>query len=172
MPVDQLTDIYRKKTLILGCGNVLFGDDGFGPETARHIEENYSIPEDTAVLDAGTGVRDILFDIALSEHKPARIVIIDAYDCGREPGELFSVTLEDVPASKTDDFSLHQVRTSNLLRELRDLARIDITIIAVQPQSIPDVIKPGLSVAVRRAIPECGEYLVQMGLVGRKAERP
>ncbi|NIM48234.1 MAG: hydrogenase maturation protease, partial [Gemmatimonadales bacterium] len=45
---------YDKRVVVLGCGNVLFGDDGFGPAVAQHCQEHYRIPADICVLDAGT----------------------------------------------------------------------------------------------------------------------
>ena len=31
---------YNHENLIVGCGNTLYGDDGFGPEVIRYIKEN------------------------------------------------------------------------------------------------------------------------------------
>ena len=70
--------IHSKQCLILGCGNPLFGDDGFDPGVIENLEAHYALPDDTACVDAGTGVRDILFDIILSPQKPRQIIIIDS----------------------------------------------------------------------------------------------
>ena len=78
-----------KSILIFGCGNILFGDDGFGPAVVRELQESYVLPEDVLALDVGTSVREILFDILLSERRPERLIIVDAVDRGREPGALF-----------------------------------------------------------------------------------
>ena len=125
-------DWYDKSTLILGCGNILISDDGFGVTVARYLLANYTIPPDICVLDAGTSVREILFDTILSDKKPSKIVVVDAMDCGREPGELFSPDINSVPHVKLDDFSMHQIPTSNLLRELRDICGIETIVIACQ----------------------------------------
>ena len=68
-----MSEWYDKRLLILGCGNILFGDDGFGPEVARRCLDECPIPPDVAVLNAGTSVRNILFDVLLSENKPSRL---------------------------------------------------------------------------------------------------
>ena len=114
-------DWYDKSILILGCGNILIGDDGFGPTVTRRLREHFAIPDDVCVFDAGTSVREILFDTILAHKKPAKIIIVDAVDCGRQPGELFWLDIDRIPQAKLDDFSMHQIPTSNLLRELRDL---------------------------------------------------
>jgi coenzyme F420 hydrogenase subunit delta len=150
---------YDKSILILGCGNILIGDDGFGPAVAQRLQENFTVPADVCVFDAGTSVREILFDTILSEKKPSKIVIVDAMDCGRKPGEIFTVDLDSIPKIKLDDFSIHQVPTSNLLRELRDLCGIEVIVLACQVSHIPDVVSPGLSDIVKAAVERAAEML-------------
>ncbi|NNG15709.1 MAG: hydrogenase maturation protease [Gemmatimonadales bacterium] len=156
-----MSDWHGKRSCILACGNVLFGDDGFGPAVARSCIRDCTIPADVCVYDAGTSVRNILFDILLSEERPSHIVIIDAMDVGREPGELFSLDLDAMPGKKTDDFSMHQIPTSNLLRELRDLCGVTITILACQVAHIPTGVSPGLSRPVSEAVPRAVELLAR-----------
>ncbi|MHC4113358.1 MAG: hydrogenase maturation protease [Planctomycetota bacterium] len=152
---------YDKSILILGCGNILFGDDGFGPAVAQHLQDNFTIPSDVCVFDAGTSVRNILFDTMLSDKKPSKIVIVDAMDLDREPGEIFAIELDSYPKIKLDDFSLHQVPTSNLLRELRDFCNIEVIVTACQVSSIPESVKPGLSDTVKAAVKRAAEMLAR-----------
>ena len=91
--MDYIPEYYQKATLILGCGNILIGDDGFGPAVVDYLKEHCRVPDDVAVLDVGTGVRELLFNIILADKKPEKIIIIDAMDCNREPGEFFNVFL-------------------------------------------------------------------------------
>jgi len=151
-------DWYNKSILILGCGNVLFGDDGFGPAVAQRLQRKFTVPADVCVLDTGTSVREILFDTILADKKPSKIIIIDAMDCGRKPGELFYPDIDSFPKAKLDDFSLHQVPTSNLLRELRDLCGIEVIVVACQVACTCDSVSPGLSEPVR----EAAEHAVEM----------
>jgi coenzyme F420 hydrogenase subunit delta len=150
---------YDKSVLILGCGNILIGDDGFGPAVAERLRGNFTIPTDVCVLDAGTSVREILFDTILSDKKPSTIVIVDAIDCGRKPGELFCLDIDSLPKVKLDDFSMHQIPTSNLLRELRDLCGIEVIVIACQVSHTPDSVDPGLSTPVEGAVKNAAEIL-------------
>lgn len=150
---------YGKSVLILGCGNRLIGDDGFGPAVAQHLRDSFTIPAGVCVLDAGTSVRKILFDAILSERKPSRIVIVDAMDCGRKPGELFRLDIDSLPKIKIDDFSMHQLPTSNLLRELRDLCGIEVTVVACQVASKCDIVDPGLSATVQEAVANAANIL-------------
>ncbi len=47
-----MTNYWNKEILILGCGNVLFGDDGFGPAVAEHLLKNFEIPSKACVINA------------------------------------------------------------------------------------------------------------------------
>ncbi len=143
----------HKSILIFGCGNILLGDDGFGPAVIRHLRENYALPEHVLILDGGTSIREALLDLILSEKKPEKIIIVDAVDHpGRRPGEVFEIPVEDLPASKIADFSLHQFPPVNMLKELKDHTGMDITLLAAQVQDIPKGIKEGLTPAVRAAV--------------------
>ncbi|HAH07879.1 MAG TPA: coenzyme F420 hydrogenase [Elusimicrobia bacterium] len=148
---------WEKDVLVIGCGNVLIGDDGFGPAFIKHLSGRGGLPDGVGLFDAGTGVRKILFDLTLSEKRPRRIIIVDAIDVGRAPGEVFEIDLESVPAVKSADFSIHQLPTSNLLKELRDHCGVDVRVVAVQVSALPDEMRHGLSEPVAAALDEtCG----------------
>ena len=159
MIMNYVPECYQKSTLILGCGNTLFGDDGFGPAVIDYLEKHYQTPQDVSILDVGTGAREILFTITLAEKKPERIIVIDALDCQKKPGEIFTIPVENLPEKKIDDFSLHQLPTSNLLKELKDLCHVQVILLAAQPEYIPEVVEPGLSKKLRDAVPKAGKYI-------------
>jgi coenzyme F420 hydrogenase subunit delta len=149
---DTLPAFCRARVLVLGVGNVLFGDDGFGPEVAHCLIDRYHIPDDIYVMDVGTGARKVLFTITLSETRPREIVIVDAVDWGYGNAEVFEIPIEALPVTKVDDFSLHQVPTSNMLRELQAGCGVKVTIVACDVGEILQMIQPGLSPAVEQAV--------------------
>jgi coenzyme F420 hydrogenase subunit delta len=151
----------KSRILILGCGNPLFGDDGFGPAVIEHIQNNYDIPEDTYLLDAGTNTKDTLLSIALSEVKPEKIILIDSLDLRREPGTLIELPIENLPEDQTGYFSLHHFPTRNLLTELQDLHKVNINIIACQVERIPQQVEVGLSKPVKKAIPKVAKIILE-----------
>lgn len=159
--MEDLPEYCNKSTIIFGCGNILFGDDGFGPAVVEELIQNYTIPGDVCVINAGTSVRDILFNIALDEKKPGKIVIVDAVDIGRKPGEIFEIDLEEIPEKKIDDFSMHQMPTSNLLRELRDLCDVEVRILSCQVENIPEEVEPGLSEILKEKVKEMCDKIVK-----------
>jgi len=159
--MEYVPDYYQKNLLILGVGNPLFGDDGFGPAVVEELESRGRVPSFAAVLDVGTGVREILFDLILSPERPKEVIIIDALDCGREPGEIFKVKVDEVPKLKSHDFSLHIAPSLNLLQELRDSAKVKVTILAAQPEPIPDIVTAGLSEPIQKAVQEAADYITE-----------
>ena len=151
--MEQVPVYCRKKILIAGVGNILFGDDGFGPEVIDYLKNHYNIPENICLVDTGTGIRKILFTITLSEIRPKVIVVIDAVDKGKKPGEIFDILLDELPVEKTDDFSIHQVPSSNLLKELQDFCNVKVIIKVCQIKEIPETIQSGLSDPLKKAVP-------------------
>jgi coenzyme F420 hydrogenase subunit delta len=150
-----------RELLIFGCGNSLLGDDGFGPAVIEYLTTNFELPSTVSAMDVGTGIRGILFDLMLIEEKPRKVIVIDAVDFpDRAAGEVFEIPVEGVPAKKVSDFSMHQFPTVNMLKELKDHAQLDVQIFVVQIESIPDEVRPGLSEAVRGAVPRVCELLM------------
>jgi len=156
----EVPDFCRKSTLILGCGNILFGDDGFGCVVVQRLENCGSVPEEACIAEAGTGVRKLLFTLCLSPVQPRRVLIVDAFDVGRAPGELFELDPADIPAIKCDDFSMHQVPTSNLLRELQEQCGVEVRVLACQTAPLPEQVSVGLSEPVQRAVGLAAEWIV------------
>jgi coenzyme F420 hydrogenase subunit delta len=89
------------------------------------------------------------------------LLIVDAVDAGRAPGEIFEIDPAEIPAVKLDDFSMHQIPTSNLLRELQEACGVEVRVLACQTGPLPEEICPGLSTPVTAALPRAAEWLVR-----------
>lgn len=161
----MIEELFSKPVVIFGCGNILFGDDGFGCEVIERLQRHYRLPEHVLAADAGTSVRNLLFDLLLAPEKPGRIFIVDAVSRpDRRFGEVFELRPEEVPDCKANDFSLHQFPSVNLLQELKDIAGVDVRVLAVQAKDIPERVRPGLSPEVKAAVSEaCHWLLTQIG---------
>jgi len=160
------------ETLVLGCGNELFGDDGFGPAVARRLRERPELPPSVLPLDVGTSVREVLFNVVLSPVRPRRVVVVDAVDMGRPPGEVWTIEAHELPAIKCDDFSMHQLPTSNLLRELSELGGVNVTCVVGQVDGLPSEVRPGLSPPVERAVDRAVGLILQECGPGQCAGSP
>lgn len=164
MGTNRTTDSVKNKIMVFGCGNIIMGDDGYGPAVVDELNSRYDLPENVHAIDAGTCVREHLFDYLLSpEERPTHIVILDAVDFNeRVPGEVFEIVPAQIPAKKIHDFSLHQFPTVNLLQELEENTGIQIRILAAQIEHIPDEIAPGLSPAMEKAVKKASCKIAQI----------
>jgi coenzyme F420 hydrogenase subunit delta len=159
--MSAIEDLFTKPVLVFGCGNILIGDDGFGPAVIEHLVAHFDLPPEVAALDVGTGVRDVLFDLALMPGKAEAILIVDAvFESGKRPGEIFELDIGRVPANKANDFSLHMFPSVNLLKVLRQRAGVNIRVLAVQAAGMPDGIRRGLSDSVSAAVPGACQWLL------------
>jgi coenzyme F420 hydrogenase subunit delta len=156
----EIPEIYTKRVVVLGCGNVLFGDDGFGPAAVEYIQKNHTLPEDACVVDAGTAAGKLLFTMLVSEQRPEKLIVIDAFNVGKNPGEIFELSIEDLPKNKVADFSLHRFPSANLLKLLREEG-VDITILACQVERIPELVEPGLSSRIEKTLPKVAERVLE-----------
>jgi len=137
-----------KKTLILGVGNLLMGDEGVGVHAIKQLEvEKYS--ENVELLDGGTGGFHLLS--LFEEHDP--IILIDATMDGKPVG---TVTLiqpkfaSDFPRTlSAHDIGLRDLlESAQLIGSLPKLYLITISIDSIQSMSME------LSEGVRRSIPK------------------
>lgn len=71
------------KTLVLGIGNLLMGDEGVGIHVVRHLEANFTLPG-VDLLDGGTGG----FHLMGYFHSYERVILIDATIDGQPPGSI------------------------------------------------------------------------------------
>ena len=152
LDLDSLPAFCQARVLVLGVGNVLFGDDGFGPAVVESLLRDYAIPDEIYVMDVGTGVRKLLFTLILGDVLPNEIVIVDAVDWGHRIGEVKVISADELPATKIDDFSLHQVPTSNMLRELQDQCQVKVSVVVCDVGVLPQRIEPGLSPETAQAV--------------------
>ena len=160
-------DYCKKKILVMGAGNILFGDDGFGPAVIEELGRR-KLPKDIFLLDVGSSARGILFNILLSDKIPKVLIIVDSMTketVKKKPGTVLEVGLEGLGAEKSDDFQFHYVPTSNMLLDLRDNRGMTVIIIACVVKEIPkEQMYMGLSDPVKAAVP------VAAGMVLKRAK--
>lgn len=113
--------------LVIGCGNLLRGDDAVGPVLVRRLLER-GLPDGTEVADGGTSGMDVAFRMRGAD----RVVLIDASSTGGTPGTLYRLMgadVEELPDLST--LNLHSFRWDHALAFARWLLRDD-------PDGYPD----------------------------------
>jgi len=162
---SELPDHLRKRVLVLGVGNSLFGDDGFGPATIQFILRSMELPRDICVMDVGTSIMPILFDILLSDAGPKKLIILDTADLGKRPGELVRVPVEQLPQTRGSVFSFHTFSARRVLQELKDQKSLEVIVLACQAGSIPSEVEEGLSKPVGDAVSQAARIVLEIARV-------
>jgi hydrogenase maturation protease len=120
-----------KKTLVLGLGNILLGDEGVGVRVVERLQERYEFPQEVQVLDGGTLALDLLPYVEGTD----RLLVIDALEMGAEPGTTARLEGDEVPAFLSVKISPHQMGLADLLAaaRLRGLYPEELVLWGVQP---------------------------------------
>lgn len=136
-----------RRTLIAGFGNVLRGDDGFGIEVIRHLEQQ-SLPAGVTVMEVGTGGIRLAQEL-LSHYD--HLIVVDAMARGGSPGTLYALRVDDVAAAT--DVDMHAAIPARALAIAKALGGLppDVHLIGCEPCSV-DELMADLSPSVREAV--------------------
>jgi hydrogenase maturation protease len=123
-------------TLIVGCGNLLRGDDGVGPILVRHLWER-GMPEGIRLVDGGTAGMDVAFQMRGAE----KVVIVDASATGATPGTIYRVPgseLGELPP--LEGLHTHCFRWDHAIAfarwALADACPTDITVFLIEAETV------------------------------------
>ena len=143
--------------LVLGIGNVLWADEGFGVRAVEALHERYLMPDNVSLVDGGTQGMYLLDHVCSAE----RVLVLDAIDYKLAPGTLRVLRDEEVPVWTGTMMSLHQATFQELLSlaQLRGRFPEKITLIGVQPAVLDDL-GGSLSPLVRARLDEAVELAV------------
>jgi len=123
--------------LILGIGNVLWADEGFGVRCVEHLAQIRSFGPEVTLLDGGT---QGLYLLPFLEEAD-RLVVFDAVDYGLEPGTLKIVEGDEVPAFMgAKKMSLHQTGFQDVIAtaQLMGYCPETLLLIGCQPEELED----------------------------------
>ena len=137
--------------VLVGCvGNLLRGDDGFGPAVAARIGP---LPDGAELVETGIGGVALLQE--LLGHWDA-LVLVDAVDRGARPGTLFEIEPQVGRAVHVPD--VHLANPERVLAMAKALGCLPprVLIVGCQP-AIVDELHEGLSPEVERAVDAAAE---------------
>ncbi len=154
--------------LILGIGNVLWADEGFGVRAVEAMQRQYEFPPGVTLMDGGTQGLYLVQHIQAAEI----VVVFDAVDYGLPPGTLKQVEGEDVPKFLgVRKMSLHQTGFQEVLATAEMLGDYPqhLLLIGVQPVELEDYggsLRPLVKAQIQPAIQLALEYLAERGIIG------
>lgn len=135
--------------VVLGIGNILWADEGFGVRAVEAFNEAWKCPEDVLVLDGGT------LGFYLSEYieNCSKIIIFDACEFNDLPGTCKVLRKEDINPWLNTKMSAHQEGLNDLFAVAKLLGRYpdEIVVLGCQPGDLEDYggsLTPEVSAAV------------------------
>ncbi len=154
----KLKKILEGKIAIIGIGNTLRGDDGFGPEVIvrlkRDIERRDNRTESFLLLDVSEVLEN--FFKPISDFKPEKILALDAVYMNKKPGEISLIPVNDLAEQ---GISTHGISLKLSLSYLAERLGINVYLLAIQPENM-GVGQP-ISHSVNKAIEEILTFFKQ-----------
>ncbi|HEX2695757.1 MAG TPA: hydrogenase maturation protease [Acidobacteriota bacterium] len=145
------------RTMVMGLGNLLMGDEGVGVRVVRRLGEKLCDPE-TDIVDGGTGGLHLLEYFL--DHD--RVVLVDAVMDGGAPGSISvskPVYGRDYPPTLVaHDIGLKDVLDAVILMDRKpETWLVTITVAAVDAPSL--LLSPAVEAAVEPAVVRILEVL-------------
>jgi len=158
-----------KRILVLGIGNLLWADEGFGVRCVEALNAGWQFPPQVRLMDGGTQGLYLLPYVQEADC----LLVFDAVDYGDAPGTMREVIGDQVPRFMgAKKMSLHQTGFQEVLMaaELTGKLPAELVLIGVQPEeledyggSLRDVVKAQMAPALNKAL----DWLERWGAAGR-----
>ncbi|MFG1422135.1 HyaD/HybD family hydrogenase maturation endopeptidase [Roseixanthobacter liquoris] len=148
------------RILVLGIGNILWADEGFGVRVVEAIDRDFVMPDAVTLLDGGTQGLYLLPHLEDADI----VVIVDAVDYGLPPGTLHLLSDDEVPAVLgARKVSLHQTGFQEVLAllQLRGCAPRVLRLVGVQPHTLDDY-GGGLTEVVAAQVAPAAAHVVSL----------
>ena len=155
---------------VLGIGNIILRDEGFGVRAMEYLEEHYSFPQEVRLLDGGTLGPELLHFVTGTE----KLLILDAVAGDAAPGTVYRFENDAVMAHFQEKMSSHEIGIQDVLAWLTvtDRAIPNVVVLGMQPYEVAAGLT--LSSEMAAALPAFAhravEELIRWGIV--PVERP
>ncbi|KQP15005.1 HyaD/HybD family hydrogenase maturation endopeptidase [Pseudorhodoferax sp. Leaf267] len=139
---------------ILGIGNVLWADEGFGVRCIEALQQRYEFAPHVQLIDGGTQGLYLVQHVQAASH----LMIFDAVDYGLAPGTLKLVENEEVPRFLgAKKMSLHQTGFQEVLAlaALTERYPRQVMLVGCQPEELDDYggsLRPSVRQALEKAL--------------------
>jgi hydrogenase maturation protease len=142
---------------ILGVGNILFSDEGFGVRVIESLKGLYEFSDNVTIIDGGVLGLNLLGILAETD----QLIVVDAVRNKTRAGTFIRLEGEEIPARIRAKNSLHQVDFLEALTLCQALDKVPQTVIlGVEPQDI-DTLRDELTPLIQRAIDPMIEMVLE-----------
>ena len=154
---------------VLGIGNILLTDEGFGVRVIEKLYEQYEFPENVSILDGGVLGINLLGFIAQAQH----LIVVDAVKNKQPPGTLYRLEKHELPERILLKNSLHQTDFLETLTLCQAIDKVPQTtvVLGVEPEDITTHsvdLTPTVAARVDEMMTRVIQELDQLGVSCRK----
>jgi hydrogenase maturation protease len=126
----------KQQVTVLGVGNILLSDEGFGVKAVLKIMQNYQFPENVRLVDGNILGLNLLGVISSTDY----LIVVDAIKNNGKPGTIYRIDAEDIPKRIRAKNSLHQVDFLEAMTLCQALDHVPKSVIfGVEPKDIETV---------------------------------
>ncbi len=129
-----MDQIKSNPIVLLGVGNILLTDEGFGVHVVNQLQEDYVFNPPITILDGGTMGMELLTYM----RGMTKLLLVDAINGGDAPGTVYEFPHEEMNSYFTEAISVHEVGMQDILRirALQEDPLEDAVVIGVEPESL------------------------------------
>ena len=157
MILDILSEHLQSNCALVGVGNVLYGDDGFGPQIIKQLKNETCVP----LLDGGIAPENLTGP--LNTLRPEVVIIFDAVALEAPAGSLHWLTPQDL---ETTGISTHGPSLDILMDYLRQNLDVKIFIVGIVPAQI--ALGQNLSKTVRTVTQRLVDFISKLRPTSKK----
>jgi hydrogenase maturation protease len=119
---------------VLGIGNILLTDEGFGVRVVEKLYDEYEFPDNVSLVDGGVLGINLLGVIAEARH----LIVVDAVKNKQPPGTLYRLEKDELPERILLKNSLHQTDFLETLTLCQAIDKVPETtvVLGVEPEDI------------------------------------
>ena len=129
-----MDQIKNNPIVLLGVGNILLTDEGFGVHVVNQLREDYVFNPPITIIDGGTMGMELLTYM----RGMTKLLLVDAINGGDLPGTVYEFPHEEMNHYFTEAISVHEVGMQDILRirALQEDPLEDAVVIGVEPESL------------------------------------
>ncbi|MBK6852699.1 MAG: HyaD/HybD family hydrogenase maturation endopeptidase [Burkholderiales bacterium] len=160
--------------VVLGIGNVLWADEGFGVRCVEALQAGWTFADHVQLIDGGTQGLYLIPQVNAAR----KLIIFDAVDYGLEPGTLKLVENDEVPRFMgAKKMSLHQTGFQEVLMLSQFTGKYpdEVLLIGCQPEELEDFggsLRPIIKATMARALDLAIERLAAWGAEPKRRDTP
>ena len=159
--------LHPAEVTVLGVGNIILRDEGFGVRVAEYLDRHYEFPEDVQIIDGGT------LGIELTQYVTGtkKLLVIDSINGGAAPGTRFHLRNDEVMAHFQDKLSAHEVGIQDVLALLTVTGHKvpEVVVLGAQPFDLEAGVElsPGMLDLLTAVVEEAIGVLKDWGIAPR-----